>query len=152
MMLIKPSLEHLSYLLRAAFAQSSSSLYTFRAMSAKFSTHILDRALAQQRQRREHRRRVLLEAAFTALAELSQQIAFEEAYLFGSITQPERFSESSDVDIAFVGLRDEDFFRALAFLSRRLAMDVDIVQLEKHPRREQILQGGIRWTKPAGPS
>jgi predicted nucleotidyltransferase len=121
-------------------------------MSAKFSTHILDRALAQQRQRREHRRRALLEAAFTALAELSQQIAFEEAYLFGSITQPERFSDRSDVDIAFVGLRDEDFFRALAFLSRRLAMDVDIVQLEKHPRREQILQGGIRWTKPAGPS
>jgi hypothetical protein len=34
---------------------------------------------------------------------------------------------------------------------RRLATDVDIVQLEQHPRRDQILQGGIRWTKPAGP-
>jgi hypothetical protein len=119
-------------------------------MSAKFSTHILERALAQQRQRRERQRRALLDGACAALEGLSQQIAFEEAYLFGSITQPERFSERSDIDIAFVGLRDEDFFRALAFLSRRLATDVDIVQLEKHPRREQILQGGIRWTKPAG--
>ncbi len=119
-------------------------------MSTRFPTHIWEQALAQQRERREQRRQELLRAVSEALTELSRQIAFEEAYLFGSLTQPDRFYEGSDVDIAFVGLRDDDFFQALAFLSRRLATNVDIVQLEKHSRREQILQEGTRWTKPAG--
>lgn len=121
-------------------------------MSAKFSTHILDQALERRRARCEQLRHELIHTVHEALTELSQEIAFTGAYLFGSLTCPERFSEKSDVDIAFVGLRDEDFFRALAFLMRRLARDVDIVQLEKHPHKDQIIREGIQWTKPAGPS
>ncbi|MCS6936252.1 MAG: nucleotidyltransferase domain-containing protein [Candidatus Bipolaricaulota bacterium] len=121
-------------------------------MSAKFSTHILDRALERRRERREQLRQELIHTVYEALAELSQEVIFTEAYLFGSLTRPERFSEESDIDIAFVGLRDEDFFRALAFLLDRLARDVDIVQVERHPRKDQIIREGIRWTKPAGHS
>lgn len=84
-------------------------------MSTKFPTHIWEQALAQQRERREQRRQELLRAMSEALTELSRQIAFEEVYFFGSLTQPDRF-----------------------------------YQLEKHSRREQILQEGTRWTKPAG--
>lgn len=112
-------------------------------MSTKFATHLWERALERRRARREQLRREFLHAVGNALAELSHQIAFTEASIFGSLTRPESFSEESDIDIAFVGLRDEDFFRALAFLSRRLARDVDIVQLERHPRKAQILQEGI---------
>lgn len=121
-------------------------------MSAKFSTHIWEEAVAQQQERREQQRRALLRTVSEALAELARQVPFTEAYIFGSVTQPERFSASSDVDIAFVGLRDEDFFKALAFLMDRLARDVDIVQLERYSRKDQIIREGIRWTKPAGPS
>lgn len=121
-------------------------------MSAKFSTHILDQALKRRRTRREQLRHELIHTVHEALAELSQEIAFTGAYLVGSLTCPERFSEESDIDIAFVGLRDEDFFRVLALLSGRLARDVDIVQLEKHPHKDQIIREGIRWMKPAGSS
>ncbi len=116
-------------------------------MSAKFSTHILDRALARQRERREQRRQELLAEALRALDELSQHVPFEHAYIFGSLTQQGHFHEDSDVDVAFVGLRHEDFFRVLAWLSRKLDTDVDIVQLEEHPLREKILREGIPWTK-----
>ncbi len=116
-------------------------------MSEKFSTHILDRALARRRERREHQRQERVTAALHALEELSREIPFEEAYLFGSLTQGGRFHKGSDIDMAFVGLRDEDFFKAAAWLSRKLGTDVDLVQLEGHPLREQILREGIRWRK-----
>jgi len=47
------------------------------------------------------------------------------------------------VDVAFVGLRDEDFFTAMAFLSQELETDVDVVQLEASPLREKIRKEGI---------
>ncbi len=121
-------------------------------MSTKFPTDLWERALERRRARREQLRQELLHAVSDALAELSRQIVFTEAYIFGSLTRPERFSEESDIDIAFVGLRDEDFFKALAFLSDRLGRDLDLVQLEKHPHKAQIIREGIPWTKPAGPS
>ena len=49
--------------------------------------------------------------------------------------------------MAFVGLRDGDFFQAIAFLTRELEADVDVVQLEGHPLREKIVKEGIRWTR-----
>lgn len=52
---------------------------------------------------------------------------------------------SSDVDIGFVWLRDEHFFRVGAFLSTMLRSDVDVVQLEGHPLEEKVKGEGIRW-------
>lgn len=118
-------------------------------MSPRFSTHILDRAIASQRERREQRRKDRLGAIFQALDELSVRIPFEGAYVFGSLAKPHRFFDESDVDVAFLGLRDEDFFVAMAFLSRTLGTDADVIQLEAHPLREVIAQEGISW-KPRG--
>jgi predicted nucleotidyltransferase len=113
----------------------------------RFSTHLLDRALAKERERREQRRQERLTAVFKALDKLSNQIPFEEAYIFGSLTKPYHYFDDSDVDIAFVGLGDEVFFRAIAFLSRELNAAVDVLQLESHPLREKIIREGIRWKK-----
>lgn len=118
-------------------------------MSAKFSIHLLERALTRQRKSREQRRQECLAAALRALEELSREIPFEEAYIFGSLTKPACFFEGSDLDIAFTGLRDEDFFRAAAFLSRAIGMEVDLLPLEDHPLKERILKEGIRWTRPS---
>jgi len=113
----------------------------------RFSTWLLDRAIAKERQGRERQRRERLEALFQALEKLSRQVPFQEAYIFGSLAKPYRYFDESDIDVAFVGLRDEDFFRAMAFLSRELEADVDVVQLESHPLREKIVKEGIRWTR-----
>ena len=114
---------------------------------ARFSTWLLDRAIAKERERRELKRKERLEAVFQALEKLSRQIPFREAYIFGSLAKQYRYFDESDIDVAFVGLRDEDFFQAMAFLSLELGVDVDVVQLEGHPLREKILKEGIRWTR-----
>jgi len=116
-------------------------------MPAHFSTHLLDRALARERERRERRRRERLAEVFRALEKFSRRIPFEEAYIFGSLAKPYRYFEDSDVDVAFIGLGDEHFFQAIAFLSRELEAEVDVLQLEGHPLRGKILREGIRWRK-----
>lgn len=112
-----------------------------------FSTYLLDRALEKERKRREQRRQERLGTVFKALDELSYLISFKEAYVFGSLTKPYRFFEHSDVDVAFVGLRDKNFFQAIAFLSGVLDGEVDVLQLEEHPRAEEIIREGIQWKR-----
>ncbi len=53
----------------------------------------------------------LIKKLFNTLDTLSREIPFKEAYLFGSIGKPYRFSKDSDVDIGFLGLKDEHFLR-----------------------------------------
>lgn len=110
-------------------------------------TYLLDKVLQRKSIERERLRLASIEKAKKILKEMSKSIAFEKVYLFGTITKPYRFSEESDIDIAFVGLKDEDFFSALAYLSRNLGRDVDILQLEKHRLREKIIKEGIVWTR-----
>jgi len=116
-------------------------------MAEKFSTEILDRVIAQERIKREQNRHKMLAAVFLALEKLSREISFEEAYIFGSLASPYLYFENSDIDIAFLGLKDEDFFQAMAFLSRELEAEVDILQLEDCPWREKIMREGIKWKK-----
>lgn len=112
-----------------------------------FSTHLLDRALTKARESRERGRQKRLAEVFQALGKLSEHLPFEEAYIFGSLAKPYRFLDDSDVDIAFVGLDDKDFFHAVAFLSRELDAEVDLLQLEGHPLAERIVREGIRWRR-----
>jgi len=113
----------------------------------RFPTRILDQAIAKERERREQQRQARLGAVFRALEELSRWVPFQEAYIFGSLAKPYRYFNESDIDVAFVGLRDEDFFQAMAFLSRELGCEVDVLQLEGHRLREKILKEGIRWKR-----
>jgi len=110
-------------------------------------TYLLDKILKRKGMDRERLRLISIEKVKKILKEMSETISFDKAYLFGTITKPYRFSEESDIDIAFVGLRDADFFLALAYLSRNLGRDVDILQLEKHRLRKKIIQEGIVWTR-----
>ena len=116
-------------------------------MTEHFSTHLLDQVIDKKREKREQVRKDCLSACFKALDKLSRLISFEEAYMFGSLAKPYRFNRDSDVDIAFLGLCNEDFFQAIAFLSRELNSDVDVVQLENHPRKKLIIREDIRWKK-----
>lgn len=118
-----------------------------RAMPHKFSTYLLDKVIAISQEKREQQRAERLAALLTALEQLSKLIPFEEAYVFGSLTKPYRFSPNSDIDIGFIGLRDVDFFPAMAFLSRELGRDVDFLQLEGHRLKEKVISEGIRWKR-----
>jgi len=77
---------------------------------------------------------------------LARIIPIQEAYVFGSVSRQFGYREDSDIDIAVIGLRDEDFFKAMAFLSETIGVDVDVVQMEGHRLADTIKREGSKWT------
>lgn len=82
-----------------------------------------------------------------ALEKAATQIKFDEAYIFGSLARPGRFKRDSDIDIGFYGLKDEDFFKMISYLSLELEREVDVIQLEGHRLENKVKMEGIRWKK-----
>lgn len=112
-----------------------------------FKTTLLDEVVEKKRKKQEELRLLLIEKILAVIGELSEKIDFEEAYLFGSVIKPFRFSERSDIDIGFVGLDDRHFFKVMSLISEEAGRDVDIVQLEDHRLADKIKRGGIRWIR-----
>jgi len=78
-----------------------------------------------------------------AVSELAKTVYFKDAYIFGSVLTP-YFSEDSDIDIAFTGLKDNDFFKAMRLLSEYTGRDIDIIQLESHRLKDKIIGEGVK--------
>lgn len=112
-----------------------------------FSTVLIDQAINRKRNENEERRLQCIERLFDILNNLSKSIFFNEAYIFGSVVKPHRFSELSDIDIGFIGLKDKDFFKAMSFISGQIGVEVDIIQLEGHRLEDKVKREGVRWTK-----
>jgi predicted nucleotidyltransferase len=112
-----------------------------------YVTTLLDEVIEKKRKEREDLRLHVIAQILKAIDGLSGEITFDEAYLFGSVTKPFRFVESSDIDIGFVGLDDRHFFEAMSYLSEEAGRDVDVVQLEDHRLADKIKKGGIRWKR-----
>ena len=108
---------------------------------------LLDEVIEKNRKRQEELRLWVIEKILTAIDKLSEEIAFKEAYLFGSVIKPFRFSERSDIDIGFIGLDNRHFFKVMSYISEEAGRDVDIVQLEDHRLADKIKRGGIRWRR-----
>ena len=108
---------------------------------------LLDEVIEKNRKRHEELRLWVIEKILTAIDKLSEEIAFQEAYLFGSVTKPFRFSERSDIDIGFIELDNRHFFKVMSYISEEAGRDVDIVQLEDHRLAAKIKRGGIPWRR-----
>ena len=78
-----------------------------------------------------------------AVSELEKTVHFKDAYIFGSVLTP-YFSEDSDIDIAFTGLKNNDFFRAMRLVSEFTGRDIDIIQLESHRLKDKIMKEGVK--------
>jgi len=118
----------------------------------KFDTSLLDHALAEQRDRREHERLATLQQVLAWLDDYATVYGVNQAYIFGSLLRPGRFGRRSDVDIAVEALEANQFFQAMAALSEAVGRDVDLVELGKCPFAERIRQSGKLWTQPTSPS
>lgn len=114
---------------------------------AKFSTHLLDSALTEKRKRNEKRRRDILDTIFSTLNSLSKDVRFDRAFIFGSVTRTGRFNSFSDIDIGFLGLHDKDVIKSATFISRKVGLNCDVLQLEGHRLAEKIMTEGIKWEK-----
>ncbi len=113
----------------------------------KYASYVRE-AIEEKRNKNEQLRKKILSNIFDALDKLYKMVNFDEAFLFGSVTNPYSFYETSDIDIGFLNLKDEDFFLSISFLSEVIGRDVDILQLESTRRlKERILKDGIRWIR-----
>lgn len=109
---------------------------------------MVDKARQREREEREKLRLAYIQRVVQALDALSDFAPFEEAYMFGSLVRAGSFRPGiSDIDIAIVGLRDEDFFKVASFLSKELGLEIDLAQLESHRLEHEIREEGLKWKK-----
>jgi predicted nucleotidyltransferase len=76
-----------------------------------YPTPILDAAIARRQQQDEQQRQVTLSQIWTWLNEFGAIYGIPQAYVFGSVTRPHRFTDYSDVDIAVESIHPELFFQ-----------------------------------------
>lgn len=108
--------------------------------------YLIEEHKQQQIKKAEKGKKQLLIKIKECIKELSKNFDFTEVYLFGSILETKTFYPYSDIDIGFYGLKDNDFFKVSAFLSRYLERDVDIIQMEGHRFEEKIKGEGLVFT------
>jgi hypothetical protein len=118
---------------------------------ATFPTPLLDAKLQHQRHQAEQERQRLLAQALQWLSSQGEQFGILKGYLFGSVTQPERFSANSDIDLAVESLRDGDPFGLSSYLSLHLNRDVDLVPLDQCHFADKIRQTGMLWNVTRSP-
>jgi len=94
---------------------------------------------------REKLRKETLQEVCNILGKLSEEIQFEAAYIFGSVLEKNRFSEHSDVDIAFLGLDRDALFYVTSYISSKIRRDVNIIHLEDISFKDKILMEGLQW-------
>ncbi|MFW5988514.1 MAG: nucleotidyltransferase family protein [bacterium] len=75
--------------------------------------------------------KMLNKKARKAAKKLGQEFNIERVYLFGSLTNKNKFSLNSDIDLAVKGLDPVKFLEAWGVLEDYLNYDFDLVQFEK---------------------
>ncbi len=101
--------------------------------------------MAQRRQQQERSRQSVLAAALDWLAQHGGHYGIDHGYVFGSVTQPGRFSEGADVDVAVDSLAIGDPFGLSSYLSLHLDRDVDVVPLDQCHFAGKIREQGTPW-------
>lgn len=111
-----------------------------------YDTSVLDEAILRRSNRLEGVRKRLFEQTVALLEKNSCQFGIRSAVIFGSLAQPLRFHEHSDVDIAVETSRPELLTEAIGRFSSLLERDVDLVDLSAVPFAERIRREGVPWT------
>ncbi len=98
----------------------------------------------RQDERMTLRKKALKEAERLVLL-LRQHFDFEYMYIYGSVLT-DKFTRTSDIDMAIKGLKIEDFFKAHALLIRESSFSIDLKPFEDMTEdfRKTILTKGRR--------
>jgi predicted nucleotidyltransferase len=116
-------------------------------MNSQFQTHLLDEALIRRKEALEQERQTTLQQVKQWLAVNGKRYGIEQAYIFGSLIRPNRFTQQSDVDLAVEFIEPEQMFMAMTALVEATGREVDFIELSKCPFAHRIRQEGILWTK-----
>ncbi len=93
----------------------------------------------------EHKRLLLLRRSVHIF--IYENYGVRKVYLFGSLNQPERFHDKSDIDLVVDGLPPRLYFKALAELWRLLpaGMELDLIPFEDADSElhERVVKEGV---------
>lgn len=111
-----------------------------------FSTHLLDARLAKEKKQNEQTRQQLLQQALDWLTVNARQYGVKSGYVFGSVTEPNRFTQRSDIDLAVETHKAGNICGLMGALSAHLCRDVDCVPLDQCHFASKIRKVGMVWT------
>jgi len=114
-----------------------------------FETTRLDVAIAQKRAHWEQERQTILAQVLDWLDTVGHQHGIQQAYIFGSLSQAGRFTPTSDVDVAIVGLPPQSHFELMSHLQTLVGREVDMIELDRCHFQHRIRETGILWTPTA---
>jgi len=109
--------------------------------------YILDKVIEEKKTKAELVRKEILVSVFTVLEHASQRFGFKRAYIFGSISKKNKWSEPSDFDIAIEGIDPTMYFKLKVFLEDELDMEIDLSDLKDIHFRDKVIKEGILWEK-----
>jgi len=105
------------------------------------------RRLSADKVRRNVRVQEALSAAQRCAHLLYENYDVRKVYLFGSLNEPERFHNGSDIDLVVDGLPPHLYFKALAELWRLLppGMELDLIPFEDADSElhERVVKEGV---------
>ncbi len=102
-----------------------------------FDTSIRDRAIKERRERLEKERVGLLDVVEKTLKGIREKYNIQEAYITGSLNQPHRWYQLSDVDVA-VGGCPQHILSIMGELEDVTKKDVDVIDLDNHPSSDWV--------------
>lgn len=108
-----------------------------------FDTSVLDKAIRDRRRRLAAEQAELLKRVRQALLDLREPLGIRSAYILGSVLSPERWTESSDVDVA-VGGCSQTVLDVMKALEDATGKTVDVIDIDRHPAPESFLRFGVR--------
>lgn len=112
-------------------------------MKSTYSVELWEKLLAERIEEREKIRLKVLESVIKLLKGYFKDKKITSLYLTGSIVKEGFFYDFSDLDIVVEELK-EDYFRTLCELEEILPRRVDLIELEKCPFKEKLLQNSIK--------
>ncbi|WP_107670373.1 nucleotidyltransferase family protein [Cyanothece sp. BG0011] len=112
-----------------------------------FSSKKLDKIISDRRLKQEKERQFILKKTQEWLDRYGSDYGIEKAYIFGSVTYPNKFHQNSDVDLAVETINPEKHFLAISLLSTYLEREVDIIKLNQCHFAHRIREKGILWMK-----
>lgn len=111
-----------------------------------FPTPLLDARLVREKKQNEADRVRLLQLALEWLHLHAGTYGINHGYVFGSVTQPGRFTPASDIDIAVDTWTTGDICGLMGYLSLHLNRDVDLVPLDQCHFADKIRRLGTPWS------
>ncbi|EAZ91796.1 nucleotidyltransferase family protein [Crocosphaera chwakensis] len=112
-----------------------------------FSSEKLDKIISDRRLKLEKERQLILKKTQKWLDKYASDYGIKKAYIFGSVTYPNKFHQDSDVDLAVEEINPEKHFLAISLLSTYLEREVDIIKLNQCHFANRICEKGILWMK-----